>query len=97
MSYRISYGSKTPKKYYKPKLRKTPLIISAALLCGIFIIHICFPVQTQEIKYKLFPWTTPESKVAINTMLTDIQEGASYEEAITAFCREILSGVQDAG
>lgn len=97
MSYRISYGPKTPKRYYRPKLRKMPLILSAAVLCSMFIINICFPAQTQAIKHKLLPWTTPESKAAISTMLNDIQEGASYEDAITAFCREILNGVPDAG
>ena len=94
MSYRISYGPKTPKKYYKnKKANKLPLYAAVA---GILItVMIAFPAQVQTLKHKLLPWTTPESKAAITAMLADIEDGVSYEEAITAFCREIINGAID--
>ncbi len=91
MSYRITYGPKVPKKYYKRKMSKRPLLFLGVAAAAVIAAAILFPTQAQRIKYKLMPWTTPESKAAISAMLTDIEGGASYSDAIAAFCRDILN------
>lgn len=97
MSYRISYGPKTPIKYQLPRPVNKKFVMLTAIAAILILAVIAFPTQAQALKHKLLPWTTPESKAAISTMLTDIEQGVSYEDAITAFCAEIIRNATDAG
>ena len=97
MSYRISYGPKTPIKYRSPKPVRKKLALLTAIAAVLILTVIAFPAQAQALKHKLLPWTTPESKAAISTMLADIEAGVSYEDAIAAFCAEIIRNATDAG
>ncbi len=92
MSYRITYGSKTPKKYRTKKQTPKFLMLTAAIIIGGVGISHVFPNQMIQIRHALLPWTTPQSQAAIQTMITDMQHGTSCGDAITTFCTNIIHG-----
>ncbi len=84
MGYRIEYEPELNKKYPK-KSQLRPLHI--AVVC-IAVIGLVVLLSSGENRLQIL--MTPDDAAAFNNMVDNVRAGTSIQEAITAFCREIL-------
>ena len=67
----------------------------AFLLCMIIICALVFTAKATDFDfYRLLPGDKDVTKSAVTSFLNNISDGLGFEDAITAFCTEILDGVQ---
>lgn len=87
MSYTIQYGPsmKAEKKRPMPRVSifLVVVILAAAGAAARFL--------PEQLKHTLFPWSQPVVQEAFAEFRCDVREGEAFEDAFTAFCREILS------
>lgn len=90
MPYSVIYTSKGIAKY-KSRSRKTMikrLLVIASV--GFICILLCFATARNWLLHIFFPGDHGVTKEAATQMITDIKEGQSVGDAVTAFCQEIL-------
>jgi len=92
MGYRIMYSPEDKGKYpmkVKKKDSKKWLVAAMAVLA------ISLGIRKFEYKEKAIEWLLPgdpgTTKAALSTMLEELRSGEGLQEAVTAFCREILN------
>ncbi len=89
MAYQIRYGTKSPQVQ---AAEQAPVLwIGLGLLCAVLVMCLFWPETAQTTRQLLFPWTAPETEAAFEGMLEQIWNGQDLQEAITVFCREVLS------
>ena len=89
MAYKITYDT-TDNKITK---RKKRYILSAVgvLAVGLAVlIRLCYPGETRQLTDALFPLTSASSQQALKTFSENIRAGESFEDAVAAFCMEII-------
>ena len=91
MGYRIVYGPmpKTRKlrNYRAPRLR---IMAAAFLLLFVLVVRQAWPDGAEILREYLLPGERSVTEAAFGEMVTDLQNGQSVGEAVTAFCKEIV-------
>jgi len=85
MGYRIEYEPELNKKYPKKTQLRPVHIIS---VCAVAVVLV-FLLSSGGI-YTLRNLFLPDDAAAFSNMVDSVRAGTSLQEAITAFCREIL-------
>lgn len=95
MAYQINYGAPQPKEY-KRGLRKTrvKLVAVGVLFLLVLGIRLVFPGTGKKLREFLLPGMTGETVAAFQVMVEDVRTGTSFEDAVTAFCREIIANAK---
>lgn len=87
VGYRIDYGGSVKKK---PPTKKIALLFSAASIAALLI----WPAGRRAVQKLLLPGDPEVTVTALQGLATDLGEGESVKEAVTAFCREIIADGQ---
>lgn len=92
MAYRIAYSPENNARY--PQVKKTRknywgkwVVVTVLILAAAWI-------SQRGIPDIFIPGDPDHTKAATNIMLELIKEGEPVEEALTAFCKEIIDGAQ---
>lgn len=91
MAYDILYGADAIKYEIQErnsgKQKRTVALIAAvcAIAMGLFIL------RTPQVRDFLIPGDKEVTRAALADMVQDIQNGEDISEAITAFCRDIIT------
>lgn len=93
MGYRIEYDS--GKKQYEVR-RKDPLrfpaMVAGALVLFVLLTMVFWDAGAAAIRDALIPGDDVVTLQALESLASDLRSGASVQEAVTAFCREIVDG-----
>ncbi len=90
MSYQIQYDPHLSKKYprrYRQKRKSRFLRLTVILLILFLAVGI---IGREGLPQFLLPGDAAVTSGALDTMIRDLQNGEQFEEAITAFCVEII-------
>ena len=90
MAYKIQYSPETRRRYPGVKIRNRIQRGSWVLL--LLIVTAACLVQFYGIPDLLIPGDPVVTREAAATMMNELKEGTSLNEAITVFCKEILHG-----
>lgn len=90
MAYKIQYTPEDNTRY--PKLKKQKPIPWKRWLFAIAILAAVLWVRQKGVPDFLIPGDPEVTTVATKNMITNLQEGAKVNEAVTVFCKEILNG-----
>ncbi len=91
MGYRIKYEGdmvKTTIQSSMSKQAKCMICIAVSLCAVIMLLSVTNSLNT--IKEWLLPGDAKVTEAALNTLVEDLKQGDSLDDAITAFCQEIL-------
>lgn len=89
MSYSINYAPKDSVRYKKKAKHRLPAL-ALALLLAAFAVKRIWPEETQKLRQALFPLTQSAVQEAFADLAHNMQEGESFQNAVTTFCLEIL-------
>lgn len=92
MGYKIDYGAFGCKKTaLRQKKKRFPVIW---ILLGFVLIFAFLNWNNfkQFVQDLLLPGDCEVTAIAIEAMVMDLKEGVSFSEALSVFCKEILSG-----
>ena len=91
MSYRIIYGETTPMKYRKPRGQNYPRTLTAlCLILFALAVGRYWPRGQQLLREFLLPGTPTVTEQAFSELVSDLTQGIRLEEAMTAFCQQII-------
>ena len=91
MSYRIDYGGAVPTKYTRKRdgngfrIMTAVCLIMFALVVGQF-----WPRGRQVLQEFLLPGEPTVTEQAFSGLVHDLSQGLNLEDAMTAFCRQII-------
>lgn len=98
MGYRIDYGQPSDRKYPLPSGKsRLPALISAALALFALLTNLYWPAGREALKALLIPGDADITLEAFSEMLNTVREGEDVQDAVAAFCREILDNGTDPG
>ncbi len=92
MSYTIRYG---PVNTNSCKKKSGWFgIIGAVLILTVCLLAVSWylPQQARQFREALLPWTRSEVLSAFSEFRRDVIEGEPFNDALTAFCRDIIHG-----
>lgn len=92
LGYRIVYDSGTSVKtpIREPKSRLLMMICGCLLLFGL-LTKLFWPAGADKLRSILIPGDPDITTRAASEMVEDLRSGMSVEDAVQAFCREILN------
>lgn len=90
MAYKIQYSPENARRY--PQIGKRKKFPFEGLLMLVLIFAAAIWVRLNGIPEFLIPGDPQVTKAAAATMIADLREGTRVNEAVTAFCKEILHG-----
>ena len=93
MGYRIEYGSGSAVTYSDKKLRSRRMQLTACfflLFCT--VASSVWPSQWRRAKDYLIPGNPAVTKAAFSGMTEQLRLGENLEDAVVAFCREVVDG-----
>ena len=91
MSYRIEYGTAMPAKFQQKKRKSYVRALTA--LCILFFslgVGKIWPDGRQVLQKFLLPGEPSVTEQAFSTMVSDLTDGVSLEDAMVVFCQQIL-------
>ncbi len=90
MSYSIRYGPDRPRS--APKKRSYFGLVGVVLVIMVCAVAIgwSIPQQAEQFKQALLPWTRSEVRAAFADLQENVREGQPLQDALTAFCLEII-------
>lgn len=91
MSYRIQYDTK--KHPWQKRLKRLKYVLPVGIICLSLLTLGYFGMDKLQF---LLPGEPSVTAAALDNMANSLQEGETLQEAITAFCREILDNAQKA-
>ena len=91
MSYRIQYDTK--KHPWQKRLKRQKYVLPVGIICLSLLTLGYFGMDKLQF---LLPGEPSVTAAALDNMANSLQEGETLQEAITAFCREILDNAQKA-
>jgi hypothetical protein len=91
MSYRIQYDTK--KHPWQKRLKRQKYVLPVGIICISLLTLGYFGIDKLQF---LLPGEPSVTAAALDNMTNSLQEGETLQEAITAFCREILDNAQKA-
>ena len=90
MAYKILYSPEDARKYPISRVEGKGKWLRCTLVC----IALCSLLSVPKVRIALEKWLIPGdvdgTKTALSTMLEQIRTGEPIEEAVSAFCREII-------
>lgn len=89
MGYTVIYGAGKSKNRYR---KKRFMLYGLCLLLLLVGVRLAFPEQLQQLSYRLFPWSQPQTMDSIGVFLKSVGDGEPFREAIAALCLDILQG-----
>ena len=95
MAYRIEYSSPA-RKHKIPHIRwQMPLMTCLFFLLFVASIKTVWPAGSQVLhRILLLPGNIAESETAIQTLISNLKDGQSFYESLTAFCQQIIAHAQ---
>ena len=91
MSYRIDYAWYGNTHPGQPPIHKRRIVIWLALVLVLVTIRVLVPESAAALHQLLHPFTDEFTITEFAEMMTQIGDGLSVEEAVTAFCQDILN------
>lgn len=93
MGYRIDYGASEARKRSAPIIRH-PVWAMTMCFFALFLVFTAFfwPEGRDALCDVVLPGDGAVTAAALQGMVSDLSEGATISEAVTAFCREIIAG-----
>ena len=90
MGYKIRYDAFMPKAgIYKYNQRKKRIV--KFIITGIFVFGLLVPAYRNGfLKELLIPGNSAVTQQAIENMVVNIKEGTTIQDAIVAFCEEVI-------
>ena len=90
MGYTVIYGTGKPKNRLK---KKRHMLYGLCLLLLMLVgVRLAFPEHMQQLSYRLFPWSQPQTLDSIGAFFKHVGEGEPLREAIAVLCLDILQG-----
>ena len=94
MSYKIVYGDQCQVKEGKKRsFGLLGVVFVFALWMAVFSFF--FPKQACNFREKFFPFTSPVTKEAFSNLTEELRGGIPFEEAVQAFCMELIYGAEE--
>lgn len=91
MGYRIVYGEEAkPKPEGAWTALRLQALTAACLLAFTFGVKTIWPEGTEVLRQVLLPGEPGITEKAFQTFVENVQEGESFGDAVTTFCKEIL-------
>ena len=90
MAYRIDYQSVSKAK--KPKKRCYPILILSACLLAVLLFNTVLKDQRAMLLRILFPGDPAVTIASLDNMLTQLKDGAPFQEALLVFCQQVIAG-----
>lgn len=91
MGYRIEYD---PKEHTSGKagvfVRRIQILTAAFFLLFVLLVRQAWLEGTEILRNTLLPGELSFTRTAFQTMLGDIRQGTSVQEALTVFCQQII-------
>ena len=90
MAYKIQYTPEDNARY--PKMKNSKTIPWKRWLFAIAIFAAVLWVREKGVPDFIIPGDPEVTTAATKNMISNLQEGAKVNEAVTVFCKEILNG-----
>ncbi|MBO5954112.1 MAG: hypothetical protein J6Q53_08385 [Oscillospiraceae bacterium] len=97
MGYTVHYGTATPKRFKKTRLRIRIPAAVLLLFVSVTAIRSIWPGEMELLRHTLLPWTQESAQAAFSELVEDLSAGGSFADAVTAFCQELLNETTDPG
>ena len=93
MGYRIEYAPAfSPAKAERKHPLRLQLLCAVFLLLFILTVKSYWPAGTHRLQQLLLPQpATVAARQAFSELVTDLENGESFSDSITAFCREVIA------
>lgn len=90
MSYRIEYDC--PGNLHSPK-KHTNLMrcIAGFFLLFLLLTQLFWPAGAQKLRQVFFPWDEEVTAKAFSGLVISVQQGDELSNAVSVFCREIIT------
>lgn len=96
MGYTIRYdGSDPPRNQPGPLGLRLSGLTAAFFLTFLLLTHIFWPSGREKLRQLLLPGDPDVTAQAFSVMMDDLRSGEPMGEAVTVFCREILSNAEN--
>ena len=96
MGYRIEYDSGEGKYQVLPERKsRVPAFTTAALAGFLLMTHLFWPAGEDAIRDFLIPGEDAVTIAAAECMAAELREGASLQDALESFCRQIIQHESD--
>ena len=93
MTYKIQYTPQDDRRYPVVKQRRKGRRVNSWLILLLIVAVVWF--NFCGIPDFMIPGDPQVTKVAASQMVTMLKDGASTQEAITVFCRQVLDGAEN--
>lgn len=94
MAYRIDYGPAVPKKVASGgRQLRWQTMTAAFLLLFVLLVKQTWPEGTDKLRACLIPGGEG-TQLAFQEFVTELHEGESVGEALTAFCRQVIENAE---
>ena len=90
MGYQISYNPEDDHKYPPCQPMKRGKWACWVMVCAVLFGMVGIPKVRSKLEMLLIPGDVQVTKAAFSDMLDQIQTGQPIDEAVSAFCREII-------
>ena len=90
MAYRIDYQSVSKAK--KAKKRRYPILILSICLLALLLFNTVLKDQRAMLLRIIFPGDAAITMTSLDNMLTQLKAGAPFQEAMLAFCQQVIAG-----
>lgn len=91
MGYRIEYEPQTRTSGKSGRfVRRIQILTAAFFLLFVLLVRQAWPEGTQMLREILLPGEPSFTQTAFQTMLGDIRQGTSVQEALTVFCQQMI-------
>ena len=99
MSYRIEYGTAVPLKYQSKKRKSHFRTLTAlCILLFAFAVGEFWPDGRLVLRRYFLPGEPSVTEQAFSRMISDLTEGVALEDAMVAFCQQIIDhGAENQG
>ena len=91
MGYRIVYGPEIScTKRKKGTNFRFRCFIASGFLAFAVLVRCFWPEGCEKLRMTVLPEAATEVQLAVETMVTDLSQGSTLEDALTAFCRDVM-------
>lgn len=94
MSYCIEYEPHKNKLYPKFKVKKQRNL-SKIIICITVLLAVVFACRAEPVRGWLIPGDPQVTSAAFSSMVEQMKQGASVQDAVTAFCVQVINGSED--
>ena len=95
MGYRIEYQPVKKIRGAQRQRTMTPALICICLLLFLLLVNSLWPKGADFLREYVFSESQKAAVIALDRLVSDLQEGASFSATIDAFCENIFSHAQN--